>query len=202
MHLTRRLLQLYAGLILFGFSVALVVQSALGNSPWDVLHQGLSRQVGLGTGTWAILLGVVVLLLWIPLRQRPGLGTVSNVVVVGLVMEATFALIGEPSGLAVRALLLLAGIVLNGVATGMYIGASFGPGPRDGLMTGLAQRGLSIRAARTTVEVTVLVSGAVLGGTVGVGTVLYAVSIGPLAHVFLPAFTVAPRAEPALVSGT
>ena len=197
----RRLIQLYAGLVLFGFSVALVVQAALGNAPWDVLHQGLSRQVGLGTGTWAIIAGALVLLLWIPLRQRPGLGTVSNVIVVGLVMEVTFSLIAEPSDLAVRIVLLLAGVGLNGVATGMYIGANFGPGPRDGLMTGLAQRGLSIRAARTGIEITVLVTGVILGGTAGVGTVLYALSIGPLAHVFLPLFTVAPR-RPVLVSGT
>src|SRR4051812_19011052 len=115
-QLPRRLVQLYAGLILFGFSVALVVQSALGNAPWDVLHQGLSRQVGLGTGTWAIIAGAVVLLLWIPLRQMPGIGTVSNVIVVGLVMEVTFGLIDEPSNLGVRILLLLVGVALNGVA--------------------------------------------------------------------------------------
>src|SRR5205085_5710306 len=161
MRLTRRLLQLYAGLVLFGFSVALVVQSALGNAPWDVLHQGLSRQLGLGTGTWAIIVGAIVLLLWIPLRQRPGLGTVSNVIVVGLVMDATFAVVDEPSQLAVRLVFLLAGVGLNGVATGMYIGANFGPGPRDGLMTGLAERGLSIRVARTGIELIVLATGTI-----------------------------------------
>src|SRR3712207_5265175 len=120
MRLGRRLLQLYVGLVLFGFSVALVVRSTLGNAPWDVLHQGLSEQIGLGTGTWAILVSVVVLLLWIPLRQRPGLGTVSNALVVGLVMDATFALVDEPGALGVRIAFVVGGVLLNGVATGMY----------------------------------------------------------------------------------
>ena len=203
MHLGRRLLQLYAGLVLFGFSVALVVLSTLGNAPWDVLHQGLSEQIGLGTGTWAILASVVVLALWIPLRQKPGLGTISNAIVVGLVMDATFALVDEPGALGVELAFLLGGVLLNGIATGMYIGANFGPGPRDGLMTGIAARGHSIRAVRTGIELTVLTAGAVLGGTIGPGTVLYALAIGPLAHVFLPAFTVRERApEPALATGT
>ena len=188
--LPRRLAQLYAGLVLYGSSAALILLSSLGNDPWDVLHQGLSRQTGLGTGAWVTIVGALVLLLWIPLRQRPGLGTISNVVVIGVALDATVALVGHPEPLAARVAFLVVGVLLNAVATGMYIGARFGPGPRDGLMTGLAARGLSLRAVRTGIEVTVLVAGALLGGTVGVGTLLYAVSIGPLVHVLLPWFTV------------
>jgi uncharacterized membrane protein YczE len=188
--LVRRLLQLYAGLVLYGASAALIVLSSLGNDPWDVLHQGLSRQTGLSVGTWIIIAGALVLLLWIPLRQVPGLGTVSNVIVVGLALDATVALVAAPDALGARVAFLVAGVVLNGVATGMYIGARFGPGPRDGLMTGLAARGMSLRAVRTGIELTVLLAGAALGGTVGVGTVVYALAIGPLAHVFVPWFSV------------
>jgi uncharacterized membrane protein YczE len=194
-RLGRRLTQLYAGLVLYGASASLLLLAGLGNDPWDVLHQGLSRQTGLGTGTWTIIVGAIVLLGWIPLRQRPGLGTISNVVVIGLVMEAMLAAFPPAHGLDVQIPLMLAGVVLNGAATGLYIGASFGPGPRDGLMTGLAARGLSLRAVRTAIELTVLTGGAVLGGTVGVGTVVYALAIGPLAHVFIPALTV-PLARP------
>jgi uncharacterized membrane protein YczE len=195
-RLGRRLTQLYAGLVLYGASASLLLLAGLGNDPWDVLHQGLSRQTGLGTGTWTIIVGAIVLLGWIPLRQRPGLGTLSNVVVIGLVMEAMLAAFPPAHDLDVQIPLMLAGVVLNGAATGLYIGASFGPGPRDGLMTGLAARGLSLRAVRTAIELTVLTGGAVLGGTVGVGTVVYALAIGPLAHVFIPALTV-PLAPPA-----
>lgn len=189
--LARRLAQLYAGLTLYGFSCALILLAGLGADPWDVLHQGLARRTGLGTGWWVCIVGALVLLLWIPLRQRPGLGTLSNVVVIGIVVEATLALVEPATDPGVRVTYLLAGVVLNGVATGMYIGAAFGPGPRDGLMTGLVARGAgSIRAVRTALEVTVLAVGFLLGGTVGIGTVVYAVAIGPLAHVFVPAFTV------------
>ncbi len=188
--LARRLLQLYAGLTLYGASAAMILLSTLGNDPWDVLHQGLSRQTGIGTGIWVCIVGALVLLLWIPLRQRPGLGTVSNVVVIGVVVEIALALSTPPEAMAARIALLLSGVVLNGVATGLYIGARFGPGPRDGLMTGLAARGMSLRAVRTGIEVAVLALGAVLGGTVGVGTVVYALAIGPLAQVFVPLFTV------------
>jgi uncharacterized membrane protein YczE len=194
-RLARRLAQLYGGLVLYGLSSAFILLSALGNDPWDVLHQGLSRRTGIGTGAWVCIVGALVLLLWIPLRQRPGVGTLSNVVVIGLVIELTLALVRPPDGAGVRVSLLLSGVLLNGLATGLYIGARFGPGPRDGLMTGLAARGLSLRAARTGIEVTVLVLGAALGGTVGVGTVVYALAIGPLAHVFVPALTV-PAAPP------
>jgi uncharacterized membrane protein YczE len=183
-----RLVQLYAGLILYGISSSLLVLADLGLDPWDVFHQGLSRTFGLAIGTWAILVGVVVLLLWIPLHQKPGIGTVSNVVLVGLTMNVVLGHVHPPHALAVRIPMLVVGVFLNGVATGAYIGAGFGPGPRDGLMTGLAARGHSIRVVRTGIEVTVLATGWALGGTVGVGTVLYAVSIGPLAHLFVPLF--------------
>jgi uncharacterized membrane protein YczE len=183
-----RLVQLYAGLLLYGLSSSLLVLAGLGLDPWDVFHQGLSRTFGLAIGTWAIIVGVVVLLLWIPLRQRPGIGTVSNVVLVGLTMNAVLGHVHPPHALGPRIALLLCGVFLNGVATGMYIGAGLGPGPRDGLMTGLAARGHSIRVVRTGIELTVLFVGWRLGGTVGVGTVVYALAIGPLAHVFVPIF--------------
>jgi len=186
--MARRLVQLYFGLLLYGFSSALLVLAGLGLDPWNVFHQGLSRTFGLAIGTWGIIVGAVVLLLWIPLRQRPGIGTVSNVVVIGLTMNVVLDHVGPPHALGPRIALLGAGVFLNGVATGAYIGAGFGPGPRDGLMTGLAGRGHSIRVVRTGIEVTVLATGWALGGTVGVGTVLYAVSIGPLAHLFVPLF--------------
>jgi uncharacterized membrane protein YczE len=196
--LVRRLIQLYAGLALYGASASLILLSELGNDPWDVLHQGLSRQTGIGTGLWVCIAGALVMLLWIPLRQRPGLGTFSNVVVVGLVLELCLASFEPPRGTAARWTLLLSGVLLNGAATGLYIGARFGPGPRDGLMTGLAARGLSLRAVRTAIELTVLAAGIALGGTAGAGTVIYALAIGPLAHVFVPAFTIAPsRSEAA-----
>jgi len=149
----RRLTQLYAGLALYGFSDALMLLAGLGVDPWDVLHQGLSRRLGLGVGTWAIIVGALVLALWIPLRQRPGFGTISNVIVVGAVIDVCMATIPAPHGLPLRTTFLLSGVFLNGVATGAYIGAGLGPGPRDGLMTGLAARGHSIRVVRTGIEV-------------------------------------------------
>ncbi|MEU6284342.1 hypothetical protein [Streptomyces sp. NPDC047028] len=190
-HIGRRLIQLYAGLALYGASSALLVRAGLGLQPWNVLHQGLAKLTGLTIGVVSIIVGAAVLLLWIPLRQRPGLGTVSNVFAVGLSLDGTLALVPDVHGFAVRIPLLLAGIVLNGVATGLYIAASFGPGPRDGLMTGLHRRtGRSIRLMRTSIEVVVVVTGFVLGGTIGVGTLLYALSIGPLAQLFLRVFAV------------
>jgi uncharacterized membrane protein YczE len=167
------------------------VESGLGLEPWNVLHQGLAELTGLTIGVVSIIVGAAVLLLWIPLRQRPGLGTVSNVFVVGIAMDGTLALVPDAHGLAIRIPLLVTGILLNGVATGLYISADFGPGPRDGLMTGLHRRtGRSIRLVRTVLEVVVVATGFALGGTVGVGTVLYAVAIGPLAQLFLRVFAV------------
>ncbi|WFE41412.1 hypothetical protein [Micromonospora sp. WMMD998] len=191
----RRLTQLYAGLAVYGVSMALMVRSGLGLDPWDVFHQGLARQTGLSFGTVTIAVGAVVLLLWIPLRQRPGLGTISNVVVIGLVVDATLAVLPPGDGLPARAALLVTGIVANGAATGLYLGAGLGPGPRDGLMTGFTARHprLSLRLVRTTIEVTVLSLGWLLGGTVGLGTVAYALAIGPLAQLFIPIFAMPPR---------
>ncbi|UXX92505.1 hypothetical protein N7U49_09475 [Streptomyces sp. AD2-2] len=202
-RLGRRLVQLYVGLALYGASSALLVVSGLGLEPWNVLHQGLAELTGLTIGVVSIIVGAAVLLLWIPLRQRPGLGTVSNVFVVGLAMDGTLALLPDVHGLAVRIPLLLAGIVLNGVATGLYISASFGPGPRDGLMTGLHQRtGRSIRLLRTAIEVAVVATGFALGGTVGVGTLLYALAIGPLAQLFLRVFAASPASGGSTVVAT
>lgn len=196
----RRLAQLYAGLVLYGVSDAMLVLAALGLDPWDVLHQGLARRTGVAIGTWAIIVGAAVLLLWIPLRQWPGLGTLSNVVVIGLVINAVLAVVPAPAGWPLRGLTLVGGIVLNGGATGCYIGAGLGPGPRDGLMTGVASRGHSLRLVRTCIELTVLAAGWLLGGTVGIGTVAYAVGIGPLAHLFIPLFS--RGLEPAADAGT
>jgi uncharacterized membrane protein YczE len=164
----------------------MLLLAGLGLDPWDVLHQGLSRRIGLGVGTWAIIVGGAVLLLWIPLRERPGVGTVCNVIVVGAVIDLMLAAVPAPHGLLLRSVVLVGGVLLNGVATGAYIGAGLGPGPRDGLMTGWAKRGHSIRVVRTAIELTALAAGWALGGTVGVGTVLYALAIGPLAHRFIP----------------
>jgi uncharacterized membrane protein YczE len=185
-----RLIRLYAGLWLFGASLALMVRADLGLGPWDVLHQGIARYLGVQIGWITIAVSALVLLTWIPLRQRPGLGTVSNVVVVGLAVNATLAILPSPTGLAVRSALLIVGILLNAIATGLYIGAAFGPGPRDGLMTGLAARGVSIRVARTLIELSVLAGGFALGGTVGVGTVVYALGIGPLVAWTMPRLAV------------
>ncbi len=193
----RRLCQLSAGLVLYGVSDAMLLLPGLGADPWDVFHQGLSRRLGLGVGTWSILVGALVLALWVPLRQRPGLGTLANVVAIGSVIDLTLAVVPAPHGLALRTVVLLAGVGLNGVATGAYIGAGLGPGPRDGLMTGLAARGRSIRVVRTAIELTVLAAGFALGGTVGVGTVVYAVAIGPLAHVFIPLLRIRRDGDPA-----
>jgi uncharacterized membrane protein YczE len=185
-RLPRRLVQLYVGLALFGVSLALMVRAGLGLGPWDVLHQGISRHTGLSIGIVVNLTAVAVLLLWIPLRQRPGFGTLSNVVVVGLVTDATLALVPAPHGLPLRIALLVVGILANAVATALYVGAGLGPGPRDGLMTGLAARGHSIRLMRTLIEISVLAAGWLLGGSVGLGTVAYALAIGPLVGFLLP----------------
>ena len=186
----RRLVNLYAGLVLFGVSIAFFVQARLGLDPWDVLHQGISERTGVRIGTVAIVVGLVVLLLWIPLRQRPGLGTLSNVLLVGLTLDLALVLLPEPGPMPLRFGFLVVAIVLNAVATGLYVGAGLGPGPRDGLMTGLAARGHSVRVVRTAIELTVLAAGWLLGGTVGVGTALFALTIGPLVHVLLPRLTI------------
>jgi uncharacterized membrane protein YczE len=197
-RLPRRMAQLHLGLVLYGVSMALLVRARLGNMPWDVFHQGVARRTGLSFGTVVIVVGAVVLLLWIPLRQWPGIGTLSNAVVIGLVVDGALAVLPAPHPLAARIGFLVLGIVLCGLASGLYIGAALGPGPRDGLMTGLVARtGASIRLVRTLLEVGVVLTGWLLGGTLGVGTVLYALTIGPLVHVLLPRLTVRDRA-PAL----
>ncbi len=186
----RRLVQLHAGLVLFGVSTAMMVRSDLGLNPWDVFHQGVADQTPLSLGTVIILVGGIVLLLWIPLRERPGIGTISNMILIGIAADAALWLIPEIPLLHLRALLLAGGIILNGIATSLYIGAGLGAGPRDGLMTGLSRRtGWSIRAVRTGIEVSVLALGWLLGGTFGVGTILFAVAIGPIVHATLPFFT-------------
>jgi uncharacterized membrane protein YczE len=185
--LPARLVRLFVGLFLYGVTMAMMVESTLGLDPWDVFHEGVTRHVGLSFGQVVIVTGAVVLLLWIPLRQRPGVGTVANVVVIGLAADLGIAVIPQPDELWLRALLLVGGIVGNGFAGALYIGAALGPGPRDGLWLGLVRRtGRSVRLWRTVIEVTVLAVGFVLGGTVGVGTVLYAVTIGPIVQAFLP----------------
>ncbi len=187
----RRLAQLFVGLSLYGISMGMLIRARLGLDPWDVFHYGIATHLPVSFGTVTIVVGAAVLLLWIPLRQWPGFGTVANVVVIGLVTDATLNLLSAPGAMPVRVALLLGGIVVNGLAGALYIGSQFGPGPRDGLMTGLVRRtGLSVRLVRTSIEVAVLVVGFALGGVVGLGTVLYAVLIGPTVQLFLPLFTV------------
>jgi uncharacterized membrane protein YczE len=192
--LPRRLVQLYVGLVLFGVSMALMVRSDLGVMPWDVLHQGLARHLGGSIGGWSMVIGALVLLGWVPLRERPGLGTVSNVVVIGVAVDAALAVLPDVESWAARAALVISGVALNAVATAAYVGARLGPGPRDGLMTGLVRRtGGSVRLVRTSIEVVVVLAGWALGGTLGIATVLYAVTIGPLVHLLLPRLTVPSR---------
>lgn len=194
--MVRRLVQLYVGLGLYGLSTAMFIRSDLGVDPWDVFHLGVALQLGMSIGTVIILTGAAVLLLWIPLRQMPGLGTISNVICIGLAADASMALLPEMTSLPLRVAMLVAGIVVNAIATGMYIGAGFGPGPRDGLMTGIHARfGWSIRSVRTAIEVSVLLIGIALGGSFGFGTVLYALTIGPLIQFCLPWFRHRPRVQ-------
>ncbi|MFN2538644.1 MAG: YitT family protein [Mycobacteriales bacterium] len=191
-RLPRRLTQLFAGLLLYGVSMGLMIRGGLGLDPWDVFHFGVTRHLPLSFGAVVTLVGFVVLLAWIPLRQSPGFGTVANVLVIGVATDATLAVVPHPSSLALRlAFTLVGGVLLNGLAGAMYIGAQLGPGPRDGLMTGISRRtGLSIRLVRTVQEVTVVVVGFGLGGSVGLGTVAYALGIGPLVHQLLPRLVV------------
>jgi len=185
--------------VIYGLSSSLLVLGGYGLVPWDVLHQGLEKQTGIPIGTWSILVGVVVLLLWIPLRERPGIGTFSNAIVIGGTIDVVLWLVPAVHDTAVRLVCCAIGVVLAGVATGMYIGAGLGPGPRDGLMTGFARRsGRSLRLVRTIIEASVLILGFLLGGTVGLVTFVYLATIGPLAHVFVPLFT---RGTPATSTG-
>jgi uncharacterized membrane protein YczE len=193
----RRLPQLAFGLALYGASDGLLVRANLGLDPWDVFHYGVSARLGADFGTVTAITGLVVLLAWIPLRQRPGVGTIANIALIAISVDAVLALVPQQSALLVRIPMMVAGIVLNGAATAIYVGTRLGPGPRDGLMTGLAARtGWSIRLIRTGIEVTVLVVGWLLGGTVGVGTLLYALGIGPLIQFFLRYFAWRPTESP------
>jgi uncharacterized membrane protein YczE len=199
----RRFAQLIAGLLLYGVTASMLVLAGLGLDPWDVLHQGLSRTFGLGIGTWAIIVSVIVLFAWWPLRQRLGVGTVMNALCVGLTIDVILSLFGPPHALGPRIALLVGGVIGNGIATGLYIGAGLGPGPRDGLSVGIAGRGYSMRVVRTSIEATVLVTGFLLGGTVGVGTVFYALAIGPITHQTIPALAIKRRStEGATKSGS
>lgn len=190
-RLGRRLPQLLVGLWIYGLSMAMMIRSQLGLDPWDVFHSGIVARIPVSFGTVVIVVGALVLLLWIPLRQAPGLGTLANVVVIGVATDASLAMIDAPHGIVARGALLIGGIVLNGLAGALYIGAQLGPGPRDGLMTGIVARtGLPIRLVRTSLELTVLAIGFLMGGTIGLGTVLYAVLIGPIVHELLPLATV------------
>lgn len=199
--MTRRLSQLFAGLSLYGLAMALVVRADLGLDPWDVFHQGLAALTGISFGVTVCLVGGAVLLAWLPLRQKPGIGTVSNIIVIGLVADLCLAAIPRPETLAMQWLFLVAGIVLHGVACGAYIGAGLGPGPRDGVMTGIVRRtGWKIRTVRTGIELTVLAVGWALGGTIGVGTVAYALAIGPLVHLFMPMLAIRERPAAAVAA--
>lgn len=190
-RLARRLPQLYVGLVLYGVSLAMMVRGHLGLAPWDVLHSGLTHHVPLTIGQVLVIVSFLVLLLWIPLREVPGLGTISNAIVIGFAADATLSVLDAPHAMWLRVTFMLGGVLLNGLATALYIGAQFGRGPRDGLMTGLHRRtGLSLRLVRTGLEVAVVLVGLLLGGVLGLGTVIYALAIGPLAQLLLPWCTV------------
>ncbi len=202
-ELRRRLPRLLLGLVLCGFGIALMVAGDLGLGPWDVLHQGISNRIGVPIGTVTIAVGALVMLLWLPLRERPGLGTVLNVLLIGIVLDLTLLVLDTPESLVLRAVMMLSGPLIFGIGTGLYIGAGLGPGPRDGVMTGLARRGLPVAGVRTAIELTALGGGWLLGGTAGAGTIVFAFGVGPVVHWALPRLTVAelPPEEEALVDG-
>jgi uncharacterized membrane protein YczE len=201
MNLLRRLVNLYLGLVLFGVSMAMLVEARLGLIPWDVLHQGISRHTGWSLGTTVIVIGFVVLLVWIPLRERPGFGTLSNVVVIGLSLDATVQLLPTPSGLPARIAVVVGGIVLNAFATLLYLNARMGSGPRDGLLTGLLRiSSLPAGVLKVAIEVSVVAVGWLLGGTVGIGTLAFAISVGPMIQLLgylFPALALKSESKPA-----
>lgn len=191
-ELKQRLPRLVWGLFLFGFGIALMVAADLGLGPWDVFHQGVSAHTPIPIGSVVIITGVVLLVLWIPLRERIGIGTLLNALLIGAVMDLSLIWLETPAVTTVRWVYLVGGVVIVGIGSGYYIGAGLGPGPRDGLMTGLAKRGWPIGVARLGIELTALLGGWLLGGTIGAGTVLFALGIGPLVHVLLPRLTMKP----------
>ena len=189
-NLRRRMIQLLVGLVLFGVGIAMMLKSGLGLPPWDVLHQGLTEEFGLTVGIWSIIISFVVLVLWLPLRERYGIGTVLNAIIIGVVIDLGVLVIPEPDNVWWDLLLMAGGISVIGLASGMYIGANLGPGPRDGLMTAISRRGLSIRVTRWGLEIVVLITGILLGGTFGVGTIGFALLIGPIVQYFLPRWSI------------
>jgi len=191
----QRSLRLLVGLVLYGFGLALLVEAHLGLDPWTVLHQGVAQRTGLSIGTVTVISSVVVMALWLPLRQRPGLGTLSNALLVGPMLDLSLFLLPTPHLLVVRVACLVLAIATVAVATGLYVGAGWGPGPRDGLMTGLAAKGLPLMVARAIIEITVLVAGGLLGGQIGIGTALFAFTIGALVAWCLPKLRIRPRLD-------
>ena len=197
-RLVERLARCAFGLFLFGLGITFFIRAQLGLAPWDVFHTGVSDRTDVAVGTVIIIVGVFLLFLWIPLRQRPGIGTIMNAVEIGLVVNLTKPIIGEPDHIVGRLALMLAGLVIVGFGSAIYIGSGLGAGPRDGLMLGLSERGISIRLARTVIELTVLVTGILLGGPIGLGTVAFALGIGPIVQVLLPRFDLRTRTSPGL----
>jgi len=183
-----RIVRCVAGLFLFGLGITFFIRAELGLAPWDVFHKGLSENLDVPIGNVIIGVGVLLLLLWIPLRQKPGLGTILNAIEIGLVVNLTKPVVGHPDHIVGRLGLMIAGLLIVALGSALYIGAGLGPGPRDGLMLGLSERGISIRLARTCVEITVLIAGVALGGPVGLGTIAFTFGIGPLVQRFLPRF--------------
>ncbi|HZX75571.1 hypothetical protein [Lysobacter sp.] len=201
-RLPERLLRLMLGLWLYGVAIALMIEGALGASPWDVFHLGVSLHAPMSLGTVMVITAIAVLLAWIPLRQMPGVGTIANTLLLGPFADLNLMLFDTPQTLPLRIAYMLGGVVACAFATALYVGAQLGPGPRDGLMTGLARRtGWSIRRVRTAIEITVLAVGVILGGTVGVGTVLFALGVGPLTQFFLRYLVVRLDAPNAALSG-
>lgn len=190
LRLRRRVVQLVIGLVLFGLGIGLMLQSGLGVPPWDVLHQGLAEQFGLTVGAWSIIVSFLVLLAWLPFSERYGLGTLLNALIIGVIIDLAVYIFPEPESVWLDAVMLCAGILTIAVASGMYIGANLGPGPRDGLMTAISRRGYSVRRTRWAIEIVVLIVGVVLGGTFGVGTIAFALFIGPLVQFFLPRWSI------------
>lgn len=201
-RVTERLVRCAFGLFLFGLGITFFIRAQLGLAPWDVFHTGISDKTDVAVGTVIIVVGVVLLLLWIPLRQRPGIGTIMNAVEIGLVVNLTKPMIGEPDHIIGRLALMMAGLLIVGLGSAIYIGSGLGAGPRDGLMLGLSERGVSIRLARTAIELTVLVTGIVLGGPIGLGTVAFALGIGPIVQLLLPRFDLRTRVGPGLPGPT